>query len=376
MSKLEEAIKEINKKCKINVITTEASGEWEYDNKIPFTSPCLNWSLYGGIPLGILLQIAGGENGGKTTLSMSICGQAQRQFKREYEDELAKLQAIEKPNATQKMRLAELLENGQRKVLWCDAESTFDEEWAVKNGMEMSSDSLYFFKPAVQSAESIFDIIRQLAETGVFGLIVLDSIGVLQSAKDLTSSYDDLSYGGIAKTLGRFSKDMVQLSHIHNLLFIGINQLRDNLRSQYYSTMSVGGRAWRHNISLAIELRKGRFLDNNYKELTAHPENAYGNVVECEITKNKICKPDRRLCKFTISYDNGLDAVNDTFNLALALGIIEGTTWYSMTDDTGEPITYDDTIIKFQGKTKFIDFMKSHEDFTQSLITKIEELTK
>ena len=191
MSKLEEAIKEINKKCKINVITTEASGEWGYDNKIPFTSPCLNWSLYGGIPLGILLQIAGGENGGKTTLSMSICGQAQRQFKREYEDELAKLQAIEKPNATQKMRLAELLENGQRKVLWCDAESTFDEEWAVKNGMEMSSDSLYFFKPAVQSAESIFDIIRQLAETGVFGLIVLDSIGVLQSAKDLTSSYDD-----------------------------------------------------------------------------------------------------------------------------------------------------------------------------------------
>ena len=342
MSKLEEAIKEINKKCKINVITTEASGEWEYDNKIPFTSPCLNWSLYGGIPLGILLQIAGGENGGKTTLSMSICGQAQRQFKREYEDELAKLQAIEKPNATQKMRLAELLENGQRKVLWCDAESTFDEEWAVKNGMEMSRDSLYFFKPAVQSAESIFDIIRQLAETGVFGLIVLDSIGVLQSAKDLTSSYDDLSYGGIAKTLGRFSKDMVQLSHIHNLLFIGINQLRDNLKSTYGGTMSVGGRAWRHNISLAIELRKGRFLDNNYKELTAHPENAYGNVVECEITKNKICKPDRRLCKFTISYDNGLDAINDTFNLALALGIIKGTTWYSMTDDAGEVITDDE----------------------------------
>lgn len=376
MSRLDEAIKNINKKCKANVVTTDVNGEWEYDNKIPFTSPCLNWSLYGGLPLGILLQIGGCEGGGKSTLAASICGQAQKQFKREYEDELTKLQAIEKPNATQKMRLAEMLDSGQRKILYVDAENTVDAEWVTKNGMNLEDGNVIFIKPELQSAESIFDMIRELAETNSFGVIVLDSIGVLQSKKDLECTYEELSYGGIAKTLGRFSKDMVMLCHKYNMLFIGVNQIRQNLASSYGGTISVGGKAWRHNISLAIELRKGRFLDNNYKELTAHPENAYGNVVECEITKNKICKPDRRLCKFTISYDNGLDAVNDTFNLALALGIIEGTTWYSMTDDTGEPITYDDTIIKFQGKTKFIDFMKSHEDFTQSLIKKIEGLTK
>ena len=167
---------------------------------------------------------------------------------------------------------------------------------------------------------------------------------------------------------------MVQLCAKYDMLFIGINQLRENLKSTYGGTMTVGGKAFRHNISLSMELRKGRFLDSSYKELTAHPELASGNMVDVEITKNKLSKPDRRLTSFTISYDRGIDYYNDTFNLALALGIIEGTTWYQVSDEEGNPVVDSDgQAIKFQGKAKFMEYMKSHEDFTQSLMKRILE---
>ena len=372
MSKLEEAIAKLNKQFKAEIVTSEVYVDRNYDKRISFTTPSLNYSLYGGLPVGKLIQIAGAEGGGKTTLCMSICGQAQKKFAKDYEEELAELQAITKPNNVQKARLMELIDNGEKRVLWCDAEWTFEPEWAEKNGMDMSK--TVFIKPDLQSAESIFDTIRELAKTGAFGLIVLDSIGVLQSTRDLEASYDDLSYGGIAKSLGRFSKDMVQLCAKYDMLFIGINQLRENLKSTYGGTMTVGGRAFRHNISLTMELRKGRFLDSSYKELTAHPELASGNMVDVEITKNKLSKPDRRLTSFTISYDRGIDYYNDTFNLALALGIIEGTTWYQVSDEEGNPVVDSDgQAIKFQGKAKFMDYMKSHEEFTQSLMKRILE---
>lgn len=372
MSKLEEAIAKLNKKFKAEVVTNEVYVERVFERKISFTTPSLNYSLYGGIPTGILAQIAGGEGGGKTTLCMSICGQAQKKFAKDYEQELSELQALTKPNNAQKARLMELLDNGEKRILWCDAEWTFNPSWAEMNGMDTSK--VTFIKPDLQSAEVIFDTIRELAETGAFGLIVLDSIGVLQSAKDLDASYEDLSYGGIAKSLGRFSKDMVQLCAKYDMLFLAVNQLRENLKSTYGGTMTVGGRAFRHNIALAIEVRKGRFIDGSYKELTAHPELANGNMVDVEITKNKVCKPDRRLASFTINYDCGIDYYNDTFNLALALGIIEGTTWYQVSDNEGNPIVDEDgQAVKFQGKAKFLEYMKENEEFTQSLMKRILE---
>ena len=102
MSKLEDAIAKLNKKFKAEVVTNEVYAERVFERKISFTTPSLNYSLYGGIPTGILAQIAGGEGGGKTTLCMSICGQAQKKFARDYAQELDELQAIVKPNNAQK----------------------------------------------------------------------------------------------------------------------------------------------------------------------------------------------------------------------------------------------------------------------------------
>lgn len=373
MTKLEEAIATLNKRFKADIVTNDVYVEKVFEHKINFVTPTLNYSLYGGIPVGILMQIAGGEGGGKTTLCMSICGQAQKKFVKDYEVELQELQNLQRPNNNQKARLTDLQTNGERKVLWCDAEWTFNPDWAEKNGMDVSK--VTFIKPDIQSAEAIFDTIRTLAETGAFGVIVLDSIGVLQSAKDLESSYEDLSYGGIAKSLGRFSKDMVQLCAKYNILFIAVNQLRENLKSTYGGTMTVGGRAFKHNIALSLEVRKGRFIDSNYKELTAHPELAYGNLVDVEITKNKVCKPDRRLSAFTINYESGIDYYNDLFNLALGLDIISGTTWYQTTDSEGNAFVDEEgQSLKFQGKAKFVDYMKSHEEFTRRLMQTVTSM--
>ena len=88
MSKLEEAIAKLNKQFKAEIVTSEVYVDRNYDKRISFTTPSLNYSLYGGLPVGKLIQIAGAEGGGKTTLCMSICGQAQKKFAKDYEEEL------------------------------------------------------------------------------------------------------------------------------------------------------------------------------------------------------------------------------------------------------------------------------------------------
>ena len=136
---------------------------------------------------------------------------------------------------------------------------------------------------------------------------------------------------------------------------------------------------WKHTTSVRMVIRKGRFYDSSYKELLAHPEEAYGNYGEIEVIKNKATKPDRRMSKFSITYTKGIDACNDAFDLGVALHVIEKAgAWYSILDkETGEPKIDDEgNNLKFQGKQKFIEYMRAHEDFTKELIKTIEEACK
>ena len=59
---------------------------------------------------------------------------------------------------------------------------------------------------------------------------------------------------------------------------------------------------------------------------------------------------------------------------SFSYGEVQGTTWYQVSDEEGNPVVDSEgQAIKFQGKAKFMDYMKSHEDFTQSLMKRILE---
>ena len=66
MSRLDEVIQAMNKKSKSTIVTV---GLPTYTHeRIPFTSPRMNYCTFGGIPKGKITELFGEEHGGKRAL--------------------------------------------------------------------------------------------------------------------------------------------------------------------------------------------------------------------------------------------------------------------------------------------------------------------
>ena len=253
MSKLDDLMQDMNKKTKEEVVTLGLPS-YQHD-KIPFTSPRMNYCTFGGLPVGKLIEFFGEEHGGKTTTALDIIANYQQ------------------------------MENA-RKVLYVDAENTLDVEWAKKLGVDV--DSMITFKPTSQSAEEIFQFILDAIETDEIGLWVLDSIGVLASAKELDNSMEEKTYAGISSALTIFGRKAEMLMQRHQCTGIGINQLRDDLGAMWGgATKTPGGRAWKHYCCVRMQFTRGKFIDENGNDLARTAESPAGNYVMMSLVKTK-----------------------------------------------------------------------------------------
>ena len=365
MSKLDEVIKSVNKQYGFNMVGKVSVKKRNYD-RIPFKTPTLSYLFRGGLPRTVV-ELAGVPSAGKSTLCYSICGKAQKLFKQEWEQEIKELEAIDKPKKDDANRLSYLKERGYQKVVYLDSEFSSDSNWMQLNGVDV--DDLIFIAPENQTAEQLFQIILDLIDSDGVGLVVLDSIPALVSQQAMAKTMEEKTMGGISGPLSVFSSKLLPMCHKHNCAFIGINQTRDDI-SGYHQVITPGGRMWRHSCSLRLLIRKGKYYDENYKELTSHCEQAVGNYAEVEVLKNKATKPDRRVTKFSITYDCGVDGLNDCFEMAVALGSFDKSgAWYSELNENDEPKTDNDgTLLKWQGKAKAMQYIKSHEDYYKYLL--------
>jgi len=334
MSNLDDLIKDFNKKAKEEIVTVGLNS-YEYE-KVPFTSPRLNYCMFGGLARGKIVEFFGEEHGGKTTTALDVVAN----FQNMYPDE---------------------------KVLYVDAENTLDVEWARKIGVD--TDTLILMQPQEQAAEEIFDFMYKAVSTGEIGMWVLDSIGVLMSQQAWEKDLTEKTYAGISAALTDFSKKIVQANKRANALGIGINQIRDDLNSSWGGYKTPGGREWKHICSVRIEFRRGKFIDENGKELTRSAENPAGNIVQFSIVKVKTCPPTRRTGFYTINYETGIDYLRDLIEVAIKYGIIaQRGAWFSIVDiDTGEVLKD-----KIQGQAAVFTYLED-ENNAQTL-RKIEDL--
>lgn len=339
MSKLDSLCSEFNKKCGSNVAQI---GLKDYDvKKIPFSSPRANYCTYGGVPRGRLVEFYGAEGGGKTTSALDICANAQKLFERENPEH-------------------------PKEILFIDAENTLDAEWATKLGVDCSK--LRIVKPEAQSAEDLFQFTLDCIETGEVGLCVFDSLGVLVSQQAYDKDIADKTYGGISMPLTLFSKKAEQLCKKTDCLFIGINQIRDNLASMYGGTITCGGRAWRHNCSLRIEFKRGDFFDERGNRVNQSVENPAGNFIQMSIIKSKVFANNRKTGVMSLNYLDGIDYISDTIDVAIKLGfIVQSGAWYSIIDpDTGEQI------VKLQGKSSIVERLTEDEELFNKIKSSVE----
>ena len=373
MPKLDDIIKNINKKYKANVITTDINAiTFENKETIPFPSPSFTYLFHGGFPTHTLWEVSGELSSGKTVWCMAVAGQAQKYFKDKFDKEVAEL-SEGKPTKEQQEKLTLLLERGYKKVVWLDSEhSMYDAEWIAKCGLDFAD--VIYIKPQDQTAEELLQMTIDLIKSDGVGLVVIDSLATLSSKAALEKDLMDKTYAGISAALTEWTRQVLSLLNQYDCSVICINQQRDVIGAMFPTTNTPGGRAFKYGTHVRIQLRKEKAIDENYDEIPNKEETYHGQLTAVQILKNKVTKPDRRLCKFTISFNDGISAVNDTFIMALGLGIIDkGGAWYSILDEDKKPKEYNGTTLKFQGKKNFIAFMKDNPDFADELRKQVEE---
>lgn len=373
MGKLDVLIKDFNKQYKEEIA---ARGIARIQvARIPFSSPRANYMLYGGLPRGRIVEFAGEENGGKTTSALDAVANAQKLFKEEWQQEIDDLEAIEKRKKEQDARLTYLKSRGPKQAVYLDCENTLDEDWARLLGVAV--DEMMVIKPMSQTAEQLFEMVLQIIETDEAGIVIIDSLGVMLSAQAYEKSMEEKTYGGIAAPLTLFSKKAELLCIKYNCTLIGINQMREDMKSTYGGMTTTGGRGWKHNCSLRLMFQKGSFIDESCNEIKRSSESPAGNLVSINIAKTKICKPDRRIGFYTLNYTYGIDVLNDTVELAIKYGIInKAGAWFTFVDiETGEFITDDeDEIIKLQGKANVLEYLQENEPLFEEIRTKLNQL--
>lgn len=329
--KIDEIMKNFNKTWKEELVHTGVA-TYDYE-RIPFTSPRLNYMTFGGVPVGKLVEFYGEEHGGKTTTALDVVANYQQVY--------------------------------DRKVLYVDAENTLDTVWATKLGVNL--DDLIILNPTSQGAEDIFQFILDMIDTNEIGLVVIDSLGVMVSNQAMEKTVDQKTYGGIAMALTNFSKKAEGLCMRNNCTVIGINQMRDDMNSMYGGTTTTGGKAWKHNTVMRLEFRRGKFIDSKGNELTRSAENPAGNIVNVALVKSKVCPPTRRTGFYTLRYDTGIDYLNDLIEVAIKYGIVKKSgAWFEIVDiETGEVISD-----KVQGQANVYALLESGEE----LLAKVEQL--
>ena len=332
---LAQIIAETNKEWDGDILHKGVS-EYEYE-RIPFTSPRLNYITFGGLPKGKLIEFYGEEHGGKTTTAL---------------DSIANYQHTD----------------DGRTVLYLDAENTLDVVWANKLGVDV--DDMIIMNPEAQGAEKLFDKTLRIIETGEIGFVVIDSFGVMLSNQAYEKSIEDKTYGGIAMALTNFSKQAEVLCHKTKCTLIGINQMRADMNSAYGGLTTTGGYAWRHNVSVRMEFRKGYSFDSKYNKLSRSAESPVGNIVDVYMSKNKTCPPTRRNGFYTLRYDSGIDYLYDLTEVCLKYDVIyksSGSSWYELKDvHTGETIKKlqgQASVSEFLADEKNIDILKMYEDY-------------
>ena len=326
-TKMDELIKSINKEFREELLH-KGLASYDYE-RIPFTSPRLNYMTFGGLPKGKLIEFFGEEHGGKTTTCLDIVANYQHM-------------------------------DDAKGVLYADLENTLDTVWATKLGVDLEDENFYIFNPTNQGAETIFEKILAMIETDEIGLIVIDSLGVMVSNQALEKSVEEKTYGGISMALTNFSKKAEMLCHKHNCTIIGINQMRADMNSPYGGMTTTGGQAWKHNCAVRLEFRMGKYFDEKGNDLSRQSENPAGNYVLVSMKKNKTCPPTRRTGFYTLRYLEGIDYLGDLIEVAIKYGLIDKSgAWFSIIHpETGE------LLAKLQGQAKVNEYLadEEHED--------------
>lgn len=239
----------------------------------------------GGLPKGRIVEIYGPESSGKTTLTLSVIAEAQK--------------------------------NGAT-CAFVDAEHALDPEYAGKLGVNV--DDLLVSQP--DTGEQALEITDMLVRSNAVDVIIVDSVAALVPKAEIEGEMGDMHVGLQARLMSQALRKITGNIKNANCLVIFINQIRMKIGVMFGSPeTTTGGNALKFYASVRLDIRRTGAVKEG--------DEVVGSETRVKIVKNKVSPPFRQ-AEFQILYGKGIYRNGEIIDLGVAQGLVEKSgAWYA-----------------------------------------------
>lgn len=266
----------------------------------------------GGVPRGRVIEIYGPESSGKTTLTLHIIANAQK--------------------------------NGGI-AAFVDAEHALDPNYAASLGVDV--DNLLVSQP--DSGEQALEIAEMLTASSAVDVVIVDSVAALVPRAELEGSMGDTHVGLQARLMSQAMRKLTGVIHRSKTSVVFINQIREKIGVMFGSPETTsGGRALKFYSSVRLDIRRIGAIKSD--------GDISGNRTVVKVVKNKLAPPFRK-GEFDIIFGRGICYIGDLLDNGVNEGIVQKAgTWFSYDGDR-----------LGQGRERSINTLRDNPDMLQKL---------
>ncbi|HET6913756.1 MAG TPA: recombinase RecA [Rhodanobacteraceae bacterium] len=239
----------------------------------------------GGLPRGRVVEIYGPESSGKTTLTLQVIANCQR--------------------------------NGGT-AAFVDAEHALDPSYAEKLGVNV--DDLLVSQP--DTGEQALEIADMLVRSNAVDVVVVDSVAALTPKAEIEGEMGDSHVGLHARLMSQALRKLTANIKRSNTLVIFINQIRMKIGVMFGNPeTTTGGNALKFYASVRLDIRRIGAVKKG--------EEVIGSETRVKVVKNKVAPPFRQ-AEFEILYGEGTSYEGELIELGVNNNMVEKSgAWYS-----------------------------------------------
>lgn len=272
----------------------------------------------GGVPRGRIIEIYGPESSGKTTVTLHMIAEAQK--------------------------------NGGI-AAFIDAEHALDPVYAQKLGVDI--DNLLISQP--DSGEQALDIVDALVRSSAIDIVVVDSVAALVPKAEIEGEMGDSHVGLHARLMSQAMRKLTGIISKTRTVVVFINQIREKVGVMFGSPeTTTGGRALKFYSSVRLDVRKIDTLKQGQEII--------GNRARIKVVKNKVAPPFKQ-AEFDIMYGEGVSKLSSIIDMGVELEIV---------DKSGAWFSYDGNRLG-QGKENAKQSLKDNPQLAEEIEGKIRE---
>ena len=274
-----------------------------------------------GLPKGRVVEIFGPESSGKTTLTLQVIAECQKQ-------------------------------GGT--AAFIDAEHALDPVYAEKIGVKI--DDLLLSQP--DTGEQALEVADIMVKSGGIDVLVIDSVAALVPRAEIEGEMGDHHVGLQARLMSQALRKITGSIKKSNTLVIFINQIRMKIGVMFGSPETTsGGNALKFYSSVRLDIRRiGTVKDG---------DEVAGNETRVKVVKNKVSPPFRQ-AEFQSLYNKGINRAGEILDIGVERKIVEKAgAWYAY---DGEKIG--------QGKINASQWLKDNPNIAKKIEKQITDSIK